>query len=253
MYQVAKSWFSRERIRDDLYLLFEQHYCWSSRANIWLITGRDANLLIDTGLGVASLKSYLARLMDKPLIVIASHVHFDHAGGCYEFEDVRIHAAEHRSLCDANQEEMLATAKHAFVRQADFEQLPAAGFSVAEYAVRPCPQAKQLWHGDVIDLGDKAFEVLHLPGHSPGSIGLFDAAAGRLFSGDVVYDGELLDELELSVIDDYIDSMQQLLEMPIDEVRPGHYQSFDRRRLRTLVRQYMANRQAPRCPADGAS
>jgi glyoxylase-like metal-dependent hydrolase (beta-lactamase superfamily II) len=250
---VAENWFGRERIRDDLYLIFERHYRWLSRANIWLVTGRDANLLIDTGLGVASLKSYLAHLLEKPLIVIASHVHFDHAGGCHEFEDVRIHVAEHEALCHANQDEMLATAKHAFVRQADFEQLPAAAFSAAEYSVQPCPQAKQLQHGDIIDLGDKAFEILHLPGHSPGSIGLLDATAGRLFSGDVVYDGELLDELELSVIDDYVRSMQQLLKIPIEEVRPGHYQSFDRRRLQSLVRRYIDSRQAPRCPADAGA
>ena len=47
--------------------------------------------------------------------------------------------------------------------------------------------------GDVIDLGNKAYQVLHLPGHSPGSIGLFDVKSKILFSGDAIYDGELLD------------------------------------------------------------
>jgi len=40
--------------------------------------------------------------------------------------------------------------------------------------------------GDIIDLGDRAFEVLHLPGHSPGSIALFEAATKTLFSGDAI-------------------------------------------------------------------
>ena len=70
-----------------------------------------------------------------------------------------------------------------------------------------------LRHGDVIDLGDRAFEVLHLPGHSSGSVGLFDRRSGQFFSGDVVYDGELLDELEDSVIDDYLVSMERLLRL----------------------------------------
>ena len=45
------------------------------------------------------------------------------------------------------------------------------------------------------DMG--AFHTLYerLPGHSPGSIGLWDCSAGILFSGDAAYDGPLLDEL----------------------------------------------------------
>jgi glyoxylase-like metal-dependent hydrolase (beta-lactamase superfamily II) len=43
----------------------------------------------------------------------------------------------------------------------------------------------------VIDTGDRHFEVLHLPGHSPGSIGLWEERSGTLFSGDAIYDGPL--------------------------------------------------------------
>ena len=57
--------------------------------------------------------------------------------------------------------------------------------------------------GDVIDLGDAAYQVLHLPGHSPGSIGLFDVKRKVLFSGDALYDGELLDSLYHSDLDIY--------------------------------------------------
>ena len=52
----------------------------------------------------------------------------------------------------------------------------------------------------MVDIGNRHFEVLHLPGHSPGSIGLWEEASGTLFSGDAVYDGPLLDELPTSNI-----------------------------------------------------
>lgn len=250
MSAVAKHWFKQDRIRDDLFRIFEPHYHWFSRANIWLVRGRDADLLVDTGLGVSSLKLYLANLLDKPLKVVASHVHFDHAGGCHEFEQVYIHNNECGPLRGADQDLMLATPRHDFVRQQDFDQLPYEGFSASRYAVNACPQAKALQHGDIIDLGDKAFEVLHLPGHSPGSIGLYDRKAGQFFSGDVVYDGELLDQLSASVIDDYLSSMGRLLELEIEEVHAGHYRSFDRRYLHKLVREYIETRQAPLCPGD---
>jgi glyoxylase-like metal-dependent hydrolase (beta-lactamase superfamily II) len=250
MPQIAQSWFTHDRIRDDLYLISEPHYHWNSRANLWLVRGRDADMLVDTGLGVSNLKLYLAQLLDKPLKVVASHVHFDHSGSCHEFDQVFIHSNEHAALCCGDQDLMLATPEHDFVPQKDFSMLPYEGFSAVDYGVKACPQAQSLSHGDIIDLGDKAFEVLHMPGHSPGSIGLFDRHAGQLFSGDVVYDGDLLDELAESVIDDYINSMETLLELNIDEVHAGHYRSFDRRYLHELVQKYIATKQAPLCPSE---
>lgn len=250
MAAVGDPWFSTERIRDDLYCITEPWYTPVNRANLWLIRGRDADLLIDTGLGVSSLKTYLADVLDKPLKVVASHVHFDHSGGCHEFDEVYIHADEHDALCEGDARLILSDPELGFIPDDDFTALPWEGFSASAYAVAACPQARVLQHGDVIDLGDRAFEVLHLPGHSSGSIGLFNARAAQLFSGDVVYDGELLDELEDSVIDDYLVSMERMLQLAADEVRPGHYHSFDRRRLRELIRRYLDARKAPVCPAD---
>jgi len=91
---------------------------------------------------------------------------------------------------------------------------------------------------------------MHLPGHSSGSIGLYDARRQQFFSGDVVYDGQLLDDLEDSVVEDYLVTMEQLLHLKTDEVRPGHYRSFDRRRLKELVTKYIDTRKAPLCPSE---
>ena len=250
---VAQPWFETSRIRDGLYCITEPHYTWINRANLWLIEGRDANLLIDTGLGVSSLKMYLAGQFDKPLKVVASHVHFDHSGGCHEFDEVYIHENEHRALCDGDQRLILSDPELEFIPERDFEALPYEQFTAADYRVQACPQARAIRHGDVIDLGDRAYEVLHLPGHSSGSIGLYNASERQFFSGDAVYDGELLDQLEDSVVGDYIDTMEKLLSLETDEVRPGHYQSFDRRRLCELVRQYIDSKQAPLCPAEPKS
>jgi len=250
MKPVRQPWFETERVRDGLYCITEPHYTWENRANLWLVKGRDADLLIDTGLGVSSLKLYLAELLDKPLKVVASHVHFDHSGNCHEFDEVYIHRNEHAALRGGDQDLILSAPRFGFVPDSDFDALPYEGFSACSYEVKSCPQALALEHGDVIDLGDRAFEVMHLPGHSSGSIGLFDAKRGQFFSGDVVYDGQLLDELEDSVVDDYLESMQRLLELQADEVRPGHYHSFDRRRLGQLLRNYIDSRKAPLCPGD---
>ena len=73
----------------------------------------------------------------------------------------------------------------------------------------------------------------------PGSIGLWEAATGVLFSGDAVYDGPLLDELPGSDIAAYLKTMERLLELPVTVVHAGHDPSFGRDRLRELARAYL--------------
>ena len=85
-----------------------------------------------------------------------------------------------------------------------------------------------LEEGDIIDLGNRAFEVLHLPGHTPGSIGLWEADSGILFAGDAIYDGPLLATLPGANIDDYINTLERLMTLPVKIVHGGHEQSFDR-------------------------
>ena len=49
MKNVQQPWFETQRIRDDLFCITEPLYTWENRANLWLVKGRDADLLIDTG------------------------------------------------------------------------------------------------------------------------------------------------------------------------------------------------------------
>lgn len=102
-----------------------------------------------------------------------------------------------------------------------------------------------MFPGDVINLGDRQLTVLHMPGHSRGSICLHDKENKMLFSGDVVYDGSMIDWLPYSRISDYIRSCERLVEMvdkeEIDLVMPGHYNTFGSKRLHRLASNYMAS------------
>ena len=91
-------------------------------------------------------------------------------------------------------------------------------------------------------MGDRHFEVLHLPGHSPGSIGLWEEATGVLFSGDALYDGPLLDRLDGSDVDAYVTTMERLRSLPVTAVHAGHERSFGRGRLIQLCDAYLAGR-----------
>ena len=93
-------------------------------------------------------------------------------------------------------------------------------------------------------LATASFTVLHLPGHSPGSIGLLDEVSGVLFSGDAVYDGPLYDFLPESNIADYVETMRRLLDLPVSVVHGGHDGSFGRARLVEIAETYIARRSA---------
>ncbi len=246
-------WFARERIGDVIWRLWEPFADPFARCNIWFVRGRDRGLLIDTGLGVASLHEAARDLFEQPTLALATHYHFDHTGSLHEFSERLAHKAGAPYLetpgaiggalrRDTFPPEVLAMYEDAGYELPEdlLEALPEAGFDPATYAVQPCTPTRLLDDGNIVDLGDIAFEVLHLPGHSPDSIGLWDPRSKTLFSGDAVYDGPLLDGNDDSDTDAYVATMEQLRALPVDVVHGGHEPSFGRERLVELCDGYIA-------------
>lgn len=255
---VADPWFARRRVDDSITLIWEPHVDRLQQCNIWHLRGRDRDLIVDTGLGIASLREAAADLLDKALLAVATHYHYDHTGSLHEFTDRAIHRAEAEfletsegiggTLVTADIPDDIRTsmvdAGYALDDDLLVSAVPAAGYDVAGYSVPAAPATRVLDEGDVIDTGDRAFEVLHLPGHSPGSIGLWEESTGTLFSGDALYDGPLLDEIPGADLDDYVRTMQRLRALPVEVVHAGHDPSFGRERLVELTTAYLEKRAA---------
>lgn len=239
-------WYETRRLDDGITLIWESHIKPFFRCNIWHVHGRDRDLLVDSGMGVASLRAHVGLVCERPLLAVASHAHFDHIGGHHEFPERAIHVAEAEILAHPSRRNTVA---ENWVSDGMFEFPPAPDFRAADYEVRPAPATCLLREGDVVDLGDRHFKVIHLPGHSPGSIALWEKASGILFSGDVVYDGDLLDNAYHSNTEHYIASMEHLREIPVRTVHAGHFGSFGRERLLELIEEYVAGRRRPGCPA----
>lgn len=245
---AEEPWFDVTRVRPDLDLIVEPHVDEFLRANIWLIHGSRSAALIDCGLGVAPLAPLIATLTQQACPVILTHGHLDHAGSAHEFAERWGH------LSDEVRDERhlsLSTHEHAQDLGIDTTELGAAGdwmltrlphaeFDPRDYRQLPAPLTRHLEDGDWIDLGSCTLEVLHLPGHTPGSIALYDAERGELYSGDIVYDDELLDSLPESDIPAYRASLRRLRALPVTLVRPGHGPCFDGERLREIIDRYLA-------------
>jgi glyoxylase-like metal-dependent hydrolase (beta-lactamase superfamily II) len=222
------------------------------------VRGRDRDLLIDTGMGVASLHDATRHLIEKPVLAVATHSHLDHVGSHHEFEETLVHSAEHANLVAPEQEislrneayfgaegrRKLEAAGYAIPDGCMITALPEPGFDPDRYRLKPAKRARAVEEGAVVDTGDRQFQVMHLPGHSPGSMGLWEAATGILFSGDAIYDGPLLDQLDDSDVADYIRTMERLRDLPVTVVHGGHDPSFGRERMVALADDYLRSRRA---------
>jgi glyoxylase-like metal-dependent hydrolase (beta-lactamase superfamily II) len=254
--KIAERWFERRRIDDDITLLWEPHVVPLLRCNIWHVRGRERDLLIDTGMGIVSLKAAAEDLLQKPVTAVATHVHLDHIGGHHEFEDCVIHRSEAIGLTelasdytlvdeDFDPEDLSPFSTPAYpVEGPMLTAIPHAGYDLAAWRLLSARKTRPVEEGDVLDLGDRSFEVLHLPGHSRGSIGLWEKSTGIFFSGDAIYDGALLDELPGSDVAAYVRTMRRLRDLPVSVVHGGHCPSFGRDRLVELANAYLAQRNA---------
>jgi len=250
---VADPWFVTAPVADGITLIYEPHVHPLLRCNVWHVPGRDRDLVVDTSLGLVPLRHLVERELGHELLAVATHVHADHVGGMHEFDARAIHVDEAPRLAAPGTVTLDISMYGASVRQPyidagyDVPELlvdavPPGGLSGGTLERLPAPATRLLGDGDVVDLGDRAFEVLHVPGHSVGSIGLREPGTGVLFSGDAVYDGPLLDELDGCDIPAYVATMRRLRELPVSVVHGGHEPSFGRDRLVDLCDAYLARR-----------
>jgi glyoxylase-like metal-dependent hydrolase (beta-lactamase superfamily II) len=207
------------------------------RANLYHVVGRDADIVIDFGTGLRSLRRFLAPDSSKPVIAVATHVHVDHVGSFHEFEHRLGHSAEadaFATMADAS------TLADFFRKHPDaVASPPHPGWESEDYRIAPAPLTEVLAEGDRIDLGDVRYSVLHLPGHSPGSIGLLEERSGILFSGDAIYDGTLVDDLPGCDRDEYRRTMERLRELDVSIAFGGHGDPMSQERTQAIAANYL--------------
>ena len=183
--------------------------------NIYLILGNEKALLIDTGMGLFPLKPLIESLIgNRTLIVINTHSHFDHRGGNEEFEAVLAHPSEIKQLSEPFDLSFLKNSSQSLIGQ----------YLKKNYMLAPANEIKSIDNGNHIELGNIDIEVIHTPGHSPGSISLL-TNKNEFFIGDMAYFGTLYlpGRKEFPIL---ISSLRKMLEVSAQhkgiELYPSH-------------------------------
>jgi glyoxylase-like metal-dependent hydrolase (beta-lactamase superfamily II) len=166
----------------------------SDKTTMFLIEGNDKAMLIDTGTKCDKLNEVIRKITTKPLMVVITHMHGDHAGNMDQFGEIYMHAAD------------TVLFKH-----------------VKPYAGK----IHFVVDGQAIDLGGKILNISSMPAHTPGSIVILDRIAGNCYSGDAFGSGQVWLQLKpFSPIKTYVVSckkMERLMDEGITKIYCGHY------------------------------
>ena len=157
---------------------------------MFLLTGTKEALLVDSGMNTPNAKEIAESITELPVKLINTHADGDHIAGNEAFEAFFMHPKE----------------------EANYR------FRGKNGKIIPVQQ------GDVLDLGDRPLEIIDLPGHTPGSIGILDVNNRVLIGGDSIQDGQIFMFGEHRNLSDYITSLEKLsaYEGRFDEVYASH-------------------------------
>jgi glyoxylase-like metal-dependent hydrolase (beta-lactamase superfamily II) len=173
--------------------------------NCWLLSadGTEEAVVVDPGFSPANVRRLLERAGKRPVAALATHGHFDHVGSA-------------GALCG---DELPL-----YIHEADALALTDPGRWGAGLPVPPAPvaDARTVVEGDVLDFAGFRIEVLHTPGHTPGSVCF--VTDGWALSGDLVFRGSIgRSDFPNSTPGDMAKSLRRFLTLPDPlPVLPGH-------------------------------
>ena len=213
-----KDWFSVEKIDVNTFVISEYKH-WEE-THCYLLLGTKLAILIDTGLGVAIIKSVVDNITSLPIGVITTHVHWDHIGGHKYFKNIAVHGNEVKWLSEKFPISLQMVKKNLTLKPCDFPD----DFEIENYNVFQGHPTSIMHDGDIIHLGNRNLKVIHTPGHSPGHCCFYEEEKGYLFSGDLIYKGCLDAFYPTTDPFAFMQSVNKIKNLVVKKILPAHHQ-----------------------------
>jgi glyoxylase-like metal-dependent hydrolase (beta-lactamase superfamily II) len=240
---VADFWYAVAPCDDNIVHLREAWIDPYLTGDIWLVRGRDRDLLVDSGTGIVSPRPVVEAVARNPVIAVACNCWYDHAGGLHEFAERACHRNDAELIAAPTPESSVASI---YVSDEMLMALPFSGYTTQNYRMAGTAPTIVLDDGAVIDLGNREIEVIHTPGMTPGSIVLWEKASGSLFTSDTLFDDpapELRDKYRQhsdtpgpDTWAERIANLKRISELPVTTVYAGHFGRIGSRRMLELIR-----------------
>jgi len=192
-----------------------------------LLIGSKRAMLIDTGYGFGDLQSVVKKLTgNKPLIIVNTHGHLDHACGNAQFDEYVYISEEDFELCRKHTSEK---ARRSAVKRA--EESGKAGeqacvlpddFKSEAYISQRADTLLPLNDGVIFFLGGITVHAISTPGHTSGSISFLYEEENWLYVGDATNSCCWLFLRESCGRADYIASLDKLIALNPTKVFRSH-------------------------------
>ena len=174
-------------------------------SNVYIIIGDKARIVIDTSTGENPIIIRKIKQVINPEeidIVINTHSHIDHCGGNYLFKNAKI-----------------------LIHEFDYEEMKRGTYyNTSGFILRVRNyEAEKIKDGEIIDIGNYVFKVIHTPGHTRGSICLYEEEKKILFTGDLIFADGLFGRTDLGGDEeDMRKSLEKICSLDVEKIYPGH-------------------------------
>lgn len=170
---------------------------------MYLVEGNDRAALLDTGSGIGHLSPIIKKLTDKPVIVLLTHGHVDHAMGAAEFDTVYM-----------NHEDDYIYVQHAedrFRREGLFLCTQKDQITEDEFIpALPLSAIRGMKEGDSFNLGEETIDIFACPGHTRGCLVMLMREERILLLGDACNYRTFMHEPSSTTITEYEESLKRL-------------------------------------------
>jgi glyoxylase-like metal-dependent hydrolase (beta-lactamase superfamily II) len=243
---VPEIWYAVSPCNDDIIHIREAWIDPYLTGDIWLVRGRDRDLLVDSGTGIVSPRPVVESMARNSVIAVACNCWYDHAGGLSEFAERACHRDDAELIAAPTAESSVASI---YVSDEMLSALPYDGYTTEDYRMKGAVPTLLFDDGDVIDLGNRAIDVIHVPGMTPGSIALWEEASGSLFTSDTLFDDptpalrakyrQPPDNRDEAARQGRIANLKRLSQLPVKTVYAGHFGRIGRQRMLDLIRAHL--------------
>lgn len=210
-------WFTVETIDKYTYAISEYKH-WEE-THCYLLIGTKYAILIDTGLGIQNIKSIIDKLTTLPIMIITTHIHWDHIGGHKYFDNIAVYEAEKDWLSGGFPLPLQAVKNNLVHGECDFPE----SFCIDNYEIFQGTPNTIFYNGDCFDLGNRTLKVIHTPGHSPGHCCFYEQDRQYLYSGDLIYSGCLDAFYPTTNPLQFFNSIKKISNLNVSKVLPGHH------------------------------